>query len=55
MTIEEAIDEIRAIYPFEGGINRVKIDGTFKTVFAGVRRWLQPPAKLLDFGSGTCD
>ena len=52
-SVEDAIASVRQRFPFEG---YVKVDsGEYQDVAETVLRWLRPPAKILDFGSGPCD
>ncbi len=55
MTIEKAIQAVAEVFPFEGIVSRRQVSGTYRTVLPTILKWLKPPAKILDLGSGACD
>lgn len=53
MTPEEAIRLVRQNCPFEGHMNPAK--RAYRDIARTVLKYLEPPARILDFGAGTCD
>lgn len=53
MTPEEAIQQVRKNFPFEGYMNPA--EGAYLNIARTVLRWLKAPASILDFGAGPCD
>jgi len=52
-SLDEAITSVRLRFPFEGYVKVAS--GAYQDVAETVLKWLRPPAKILDFGSGPCD
>jgi len=53
MTLEEAIRIVREKCPFEDYINPAK--GAYLNITQTVMKYLEPPARILDFGAGLSD
>ena len=53
MALEEAIRIMQEKCPFEDYINPAK--GAYLNITETVMKYLEPPAKILDFGAGLCD
>lgn len=53
MTPEEAIRLVRQNCPFEGYMDPAK--RAYRDIARTVLKYLEPPARILDFGAGTCD
>ena len=54
-SISEAIGLVRDRFPIEGYITQSKSRGAYATIASTVLRYLQPGARILDFGCGPCD
>ncbi len=53
MKLEEAMLTVQDQFPFQGYIDPAK--GSYFSIARTVLKYLEPPAKILDFGSGPCD
>lgn len=53
--IARAISDVCERFPIEGYMTPIKHEGAYATIANTALRYLQPGARILDFGCGPCD
>jgi len=54
MRIEDCKNKVKKEFPFAGYVDNA-LSGVVDNIACTIKKYLNPPAKILDFGSGPCD